>query len=44
METVGTAVSRAHHPTIKILAGIGEPIVGRLLTYDALELRFIDCR
>ena len=27
---------------IKILAGIGEPIVGRLLTYDALELRFIE--
>lgn len=27
---------------IKILAGIGEPIVGRLLTYDALELRFVE--
>ena len=27
---------------IKILTGIGEPIVGRLLTYDALELRFVE--
>jgi sulfur-carrier protein adenylyltransferase/sulfurtransferase len=27
---------------IKILAGVGEPIVGRLLTYDALELRFTE--
>lgn len=27
---------------IKILTGIGEPIVGRLLTYDALELRFLE--
>jgi adenylyltransferase/sulfurtransferase len=27
---------------IKILAGIGEPIVGRLVTYDALELRFVE--
>ena len=27
---------------IKILAGIGEPLVGRLLTYDALELRFVE--
>ena len=26
--------------TIKILIGIGEPLVGRLLTYDALGLRF----
>ena len=27
---------------VKILTGIGEPIVGRLLTYDALELRFVE--
>ena len=26
----------------KILTGIGEPVVGRLLTYDALELRFLE--
>lgn len=27
---------------VKILTGIGVPIVGRLLTYDALELRFVE--
>lgn len=27
---------------IKILTGIGEPLVGRLATYDALELRFLE--
>src|SRR5215469_390712 len=27
---------------VKILTGIGEPIAGRLLTYDALELRFVE--
>ena len=27
---------------VKILTGIGEPLVGRLLTYDALELRFVE--
>jgi adenylyltransferase/sulfurtransferase len=27
---------------VKILTGIGEPIIGRLLTYDALELRFLE--
>ena len=27
---------------VKILTGIGEPIVGRLLTYDALDLRFLE--
>ncbi len=25
---------------IKVLLGIGEPLVGRLLTYDALGMRF----
>ena len=25
---------------IKLLAGVGEPLVGRLLTYDALGMRF----
>jgi sulfur-carrier protein adenylyltransferase/sulfurtransferase len=27
---------------VKVLTGIGEPIAGRLLTYDALELRFVE--
>jgi ThiF family protein len=26
--------------SIKLLAGIGEPLIGRLLTYDALGMRF----
>jgi len=26
--------------TIKVLVGIGEPLIGRLLTYDALGMRF----
>jgi adenylyltransferase/sulfurtransferase len=26
--------------TIKVLLGIGEPLIGRLLTYDALGMRF----
>ena len=25
---------------VKLLLGIGEPLVGRLLTYDALSMRF----
>lgn len=25
---------------IKLLAGFGEPLIGRLLTYDALTMRF----
>jgi adenylyltransferase/sulfurtransferase len=30
--------------TIKLLAGIGEPLVGRLLQYDALDMRFQEFR
>lgn len=30
--------------TLKILLGIGDPLVGRLLTYDALGQRFMDLR
>jgi hypothetical protein len=26
--------------TIKVLLGVGEPLIGRLLTYDALGMRF----
>ena len=26
--------------TIKLLLGVGEPLIGRLLTYDALGMRF----
>jgi len=29
---------------IKILIGMGEPLVGRLLTYDALGMRFREVR
>jgi len=29
---------------IKLIAGIGEPLIGRLLTYDALTLRFREFR
>jgi adenylyltransferase/sulfurtransferase len=29
---------------VKLLLGIGEPLVGRLLTYDALGLRFREVR
>jgi adenylyltransferase/sulfurtransferase len=29
---------------IKLIAGIGEPLIGRLLTYDALNLRFNEFR
>jgi adenylyltransferase/sulfurtransferase len=29
---------------IKLILGVGEPLVGRLLTYDALELRFRELR
>ncbi len=29
---------------IKLLIGIGEPLVGRLLTYDALGMRFREVR
>lgn len=30
--------------TVKILLGIGEPLIGRLLTYDALGMRFREVR
>ena len=26
--------------TVKLILGIGEPLIGRLLTYDALGMRF----
>ncbi len=29
---------------IKVLIGIGEPLIGRLLTYDALGMRFREVR
>jgi adenylyltransferase/sulfurtransferase len=29
---------------IKLLVGIGEPLIGRLLTYDALGMRFREVR
>lgn len=29
---------------IKLITGVGEPLVGRLLTYDALEMRFSEFR
>jgi adenylyltransferase/sulfurtransferase len=29
---------------IKLIVGIGEPLIGRLLTYDALEMRFQELR
>jgi adenylyltransferase/sulfurtransferase len=29
---------------IKLIAGIGEPLIGRLLTYDALDMRFQEFR
>jgi adenylyltransferase/sulfurtransferase len=28
--------------TLKLLAGLGDPLVGRLLHYDALEMRFVE--
>ena len=30
--------------TIKVLLGIGEPLIGRLMTYDALGMRFREVR
>ena len=30
--------------TVKLLLGVGEPLVGRLLTYDALRQRFTELR
>jgi len=29
---------------VKLLLGIGEPLIGRLLTYDALGMRFREVR
>lgn len=29
---------------VKILLGVGEPLIGRLLTYDALGMRFREVR
>jgi adenylyltransferase/sulfurtransferase len=29
---------------LKLIAGVGEPLIGRLLIYDALEMRFRDLR
>jgi adenylyltransferase/sulfurtransferase len=29
---------------VKLITGIGEPLIGRLLTYDALEMRFRDLK
>jgi sulfur-carrier protein adenylyltransferase/sulfurtransferase len=29
---------------VKIILGIGEPLIGRLLTYDALGMRFREVR
>lgn len=29
---------------LKLITGIGEPLIGRLLTYDALEMRFRDLK
>ena len=30
--------------TVKLVLGIGEPLIGRLLTYDALGMRFREVR
>ena len=30
--------------TVKLLTGLGEPLIGRLLLYDALEMRFREFR
>jgi adenylyltransferase/sulfurtransferase len=30
--------------TVKLLLGVGEPLVGRLLTYDSLGMRFREVR
>src|SRR5438874_2992594 len=39
--TIGTIQATE---TIKLLLGIGEPLIGRLLLYDALEMRFRELR
>ena len=30
--------------TVKLILGIGDPLIGRLLTYDALGMRFREVR
>ena len=30
--------------TVKLILGLGEPLIGRLLTYDALGMRFREVR
>ncbi len=39
--TIGTIQATE---TIKLLLGIGEPLIGRLMLYDALEMRFRELR
>jgi molybdopterin/thiamine biosynthesis adenylyltransferase/rhodanese-related sulfurtransferase len=40
----GTVGSIQANEAVKVIAGIGEPLVGRLLIYDALELSFKSIR
>ena len=40
----GTVGSLQANEAIKLITGIGDPLVGRLLIYDALELSFKDIR
>jgi rhodanese-related sulfurtransferase len=40
----GTVGSIQANEAIKLIAGVGEPLVGRLLIYDALELSFKEIR
>ena len=37
---ISTAVALQASEVVKLLLGIGEPAVGRLVTFDALRLRF----
>jgi len=36
---IGTAEAAE---AVKLILGLGEPLVGRLMTYDALTMRFYD--